>query len=192
MHPTTHSDPAKHHRCAHHFLPERSEVYLLLAGEHEAGDLHPCGVLQPESSCSWHCGEEPWDKPDPGRAEETWDKQALLFVAVGSGPQQGEISRNPQGTPCSHLPRAVPAEGRGHLPSPPIAPAMLKCKGDCGHLSPLEPQAGGGRRGDGVSGSVRQRGDDPRVRSHPEGQSKHHLLPAHCRRARGSTVRPGG
>lgn len=77
---------------------------------------------------------------------------------MGSGPQQGEISRNPQGTPCSHLPRAVPAEGTGHLPSPPIPLAGLRCKGDRGHLSLLEPRAGGGRGGDGASGSVRQRG----------------------------------
>lgn len=45
MHPSTHPDPAKHYRCAHHFLPDRVvRGEVLLAGEDEVGDLHPCRV----------------------------------------------------------------------------------------------------------------------------------------------------
>ncbi|XP_021405833.2 A disintegrin and metalloproteinase with thrombospondin motifs 5 [Lonchura striata] len=86
----------------------------------------------------------------------------------------------PIADPLQHRERGIcHRQGTSHLPSPPIPLATLRRKGDCGHLSLLEPQAGGGRRGDGASGSVRQRGDDLRVRSHAEGQSKHRPLPAH-------------
>lgn len=56
VHPSTHPDPAKHYRCAHHFLLDRVvRGEVLFAGEDEDGDLHPCRVLQPESICSWLC-----------------------------------------------------------------------------------------------------------------------------------------
>lgn len=49
------SSPCQALQVCTSFFSKVASSEMLLAGEDEVGDLHPCGALQPENTCSWHC-----------------------------------------------------------------------------------------------------------------------------------------